>query len=1050
MLEWIFPSKSRARRHRARGSKSPLLGTPMSWKFLLGTPASAKHVRMQGCACTSRTTSGGMARTSWTQRVWLGWNSVWKGSLPKQGRRRRGFEHLRAKGMVRHLRVPSTLFGKVGRWARVAKPLIVHFAPPCSTFSRARDRSAKTKVRSRTRPGGIHPIPQFVKDANEIAEATYELALGIAHKWGVWVSIENPARSYMWSFFGNDHEFDTSCKDIVLAACRFGAPFQKPTRLRCWNWAPRSLEKPCVLRNGAFSCGRSKEQGHEVLEFGGRSTATAAGYWPGLAEAWAEDLKQQAIAKDTSEGAWDAIELVGEGKVKRHSSRGEQEQSKKDHKDEEDRASTAGMRDPAKVVSGWPELRHVMRKVEAALRRTRTKRGPELQSLTECFGKDPSRAPPSEEEINKLVGVVAQALDMKQEQVLDTHAASTWRFNLVRRIVELTGDPDKEIAEWLEQGAPMGLALKIKPGGHFPSQDPDAEISLDELAALDKCNRNHPSFDELHGEDVSPAVTLVTEHLDSGFARLFKDQADAEDWVGQKVFPAPMGNVTKVKDDKVKHRLIQDLRKNNVNRAVSLPERQVLPRPIDHAVDLATLTQTKRKGDEVACMVLDFANAFMQVPLAKEEMRFNCAHVPQGLVRNREPLVPEEPKEGTFVVWQVLGFGGRPNPLVYSRVASFAMRTAQALFPENCNTRAKGKGQLYVDDPIVVFTGSKEEVEASMDVWLLWMLVLGVPLAWKKGSVKWGQEAHDWIGVTFTPKKPGEVHMELPQAYLDELLEILDPFCKSEGHASVRDAEKLVGKAGRVAHIIPTARPFVAALWGALAAARQAGRGPRKEAPPGRVACKRFAVGAAWLRALVRGDKALDLPLQRRVLAYRPPRAKLSEYVVQFDASPWGGGAVLKWSGVAKEFFQVKWCAKDFKKMDVSVGKSRSQSFFEFLTLFLSLLLWAAKGEAGTIAVIGDNTAALTNALSMKGRGPMLAISREIAWRRARAGWNFEVGHVPAEENEVADALSRLHAVPAKIFPEQALQDAVEVQAPVVRSLWRASPDSMKSERQKR
>ena len=948
---------------------------------------------------------------------------------------------------------PASVAGlgfRLERWAKVAHPLIVHFAPPCSTFSRARDRSRRTKVRSRTRPGGIQPVPQFVKDANEIAEETYELALKLAHDFGAWVSIENPARSYLWPFLGDDHSFDVTCKDMVFAACRYGAPYQKPTRLRCWNWQPSALEKTCHLKNGVFSCGRTKAEGHEVLEFGSRSTATAASYCREFTGAWAKELKAQAELLDTTEEAWENVNLSTDGKVARHTARGATAETNKDVKEKEDRESTAGMRDPAKVVAAWPALRDVMKKVEAALRRQRAKRGEQLKYLTKCFGENPSKEPPQSGVIEEVVLEVAGALGMEKENVSNTHEASTWRFNVVKRVVELTGDTDTEIATWLEKGAPMGLASEIKPGGHFPKQDADTEITLEELAVLDKCEQNHGSFNELHGEDVSPAVRLVEEHLNNGFARLFEDQAAAEAWLGQSVFPAPMGNVTKVKGDKIKHRLIQDLRVNHVNRAVALPERQVLPRPVDHAVDMATLTQQQRKTERAACMVLDFANAFMQVPLAKTEMRYNCASVPQGLLRSRSPLTPDEPERGTFVIWQVLGFGGRPNPLVYSRVASFAMRTAQALFPEKCSTRAKGKGQLYVDDPILVMTGSEAEVQTAMDIWLLWMLVLGVPLAWKKGSLTWNATPHDWIGVVFKPVAPGEVHMELPAAYIEELLTLLEPFCKMHGHVAAAEAEKLVGKAGRVAHIIPTARPFVASLWGALSAARKAGIGGRREAPPGRLACRRFAVGAAWLRALLRGDEALDLPLRREVRAHRPQRAKMSEWVIQFDASPWGGGAVLKWAGEVKEYFKAKWRPKDFKHMDVTVGESRSQSFFEFLTLFMSLVLWASRGAGGAVAVIGDNTAALTNALGMKGRGPMLAISRELAWRRARGGWVFEVGHIPAEENQVADALSRLHAEPPKKLPEKALLNANEVPPPAVSKLWRAVPDKLEIKRQRK
>ena len=65
----------------------------------------------------------------------------------------------------------------------------------------------------------------------------------------------------------------------------------------------------------------------------------------------------------------------------------------------------------------------------------------------------------------------------------------------------------------------------------------------------------------------------------------------------------------------------------------------------------------------------------------------------------------------------MLGFGGRPNPLVYARVASFAMRTGQALFHEEGNG-ARCRGQLYVDDPALVFTGSPAEITTAVDVWL--------------------------------------------------------------------------------------------------------------------------------------------------------------------------------------------------------------------------------------------------------------------------------------------------------------------------------------------
>ena len=78
-------------------------------------------------------------------------------------------------------------------------------------------------------------------------------------------------------------------------------------------------------------------------------------------------------------------------------------------------------------------------------------------------------------------------------------------------------------------------------------------------------------------------------------------------------------------------------------------------------------------------LILDFKDAFMSIPLDPSEMRFNCAHTEFDLKRTRNPLRPDEPQTGRFVVWRVLGVGGKPNPLVFSRAASLASRTAQAL-----------------------------------------------------------------------------------------------------------------------------------------------------------------------------------------------------------------------------------------------------------------------------------------------------------------------------------------------------------------------------------
>ena len=71
----------------------------------------------------------------------------------------------------------------------------------------------------------------------------------------------------------------------------------------------------------------------------------------------------------------------------------------------------------------------------------------------------------------------------------------------------------------------MGIAEDIENGGLFPEVEPTADLSIDELTALDYCKGNHPSFEEHHGEETPPAAKLVEEHLNNNVGLLFEIRA---------------------------------------------------------------------------------------------------------------------------------------------------------------------------------------------------------------------------------------------------------------------------------------------------------------------------------------------------------------------------------------------------------------------------------------------------------------------------------------------------------------------------------------------
>ena len=64
-------------------------------------------------------------------------------------------------------------------------------------------------------------------------------------------------------------------------------------------------------------------------------------------------------------------------------------------------------------------------------------------------------------------------------------------------------------------------------------------------------------------------------------------------------------------------------------------------------------------------------------------------------------------------------------------------------------------------------------------------------------------------------------------------------------------------------------------------------------------------------------------------------------------------------------------------------GDSRFQSLWEFVTLLISLISWRDLAKDAWLCILGDNIAALQDALNLRGNGNIRVVAREIAWRQA-------------------------------------------------------------------
>ena len=548
--------------------------------------------------------------------------------------------------------------------------------------------------------------------------------------------------------------------------------------------------------------------------------------------------------------------VTTDGLVTRHRARGGPVFDAKEAKRQEDAHALAGMKDPGLLHDRWPQLWAAMEPIGCVIEHARDV-WPELRNIASAVGPEPARPPPSVEVIKAVREQIGLALGLDAHAVDRHHSASPWRFSLVCAIQQRARDPDVHLAAWLEEGAPMGIKRITEPSnGIFPAAPADAVISPEDVHNIPYIG-NHPSYKE-----TGAAQELIEEHLNAGFGLLFWDRQSAECYLGERIAPAPLGCISKVREDgTVKHRGIQDLRRNAVNDAAALPERQVLPTPFSHANDLAILAAAAADDPQVQLdtLVLDFKDAFMGIPLHPAEMPYNCCFLEKPVKRSRAQIIDHEPEEGYVIVWRVLGFGGRPNPLVFGRAASFASRSAQALLRPTASAKGSpraglGRLQTYVDDPVLTTIGTDDERMLAKDLVLIWWLALGLPLAWSKGCLTSGP--HRWIGAMYEtlPIELAPAHLQqaglkvktitiisLPEDFAATLASDLLPLAAGKGALPTRQIDRTLGRAGRLAYIIPSARPFVTALWAALQAANDSAPGRRRGAPLGMVPAKRFA-----------------------------------------------------------------------------------------------------------------------------------------------------------------------------------------------------------------
>ena len=579
---------------------------------------------------------------------------------------------------------------------------------------------------------------------------------------------------------------------------------------------------------------------------------------------------------------------------------------------------------------------------------------------------------------------------------------SPLNIDLWRGWFKATGDPDYHVAEWAENGVPLGMNVPIPlSNGVFPASGETSLEMTEEAPEIEMQSHvtNYKSFIDAP-ED---AEIEVQRYVEKGFAILM-DWDEVQSYFDRGTV-SRLALILKTKaDGSIKRRVVVDLLRSGGNGRTVTPERIVLPRVVDvtkMARDVAAKNEGDNHGRTAEFVMYDLQDAFCHFPVCRDELP-NC-------------LAPGN-RSDQAILFRALLFGFKSAPLLMGRLSAAVGRLWQSLM-----SPTEGQMQIYVDDVLTLINGTEEEKANLIALGLYTMRAFGVQIALNKGER--GQQVQ-WIGVKMLlqwPESPlkGSITYAAPKKMMDELLETLMGWM-DRGMVSHRELRSTTGRLSWVAGILPRLRWAVSVFFAVLRDAEEDEKTGleeeraqrRKDQRPkyGLVAVKRFGATLRWLiAALSRVDR---FTLRREDLLERPVTMGIIS-----DASPLGLGAVLV--AVAPhdgtlyvvEAFEAKFNKAEAKLLGVDHGESSSQEVLEALAILRSVKLWRTKLQHRAIFIRSDSVVALAMTRQLSSSSPPLNhVGGELAIRLEEYGViRVVTQHIPGVLNVEPDWLSRAH-----------------------------------------
>ncbi|CAE7212170.1 unnamed protein product [Symbiodinium sp. CCMP2592] len=484
--------------------------------------------------------------------------------------------------------------------------------------------------------------------------------------------------------------------------------------------------------------------------------------------------------------------------------------SKKARRELENVQAVGGMRNPHASMSRLGKVAEVGRDI-ARLWRRFAQEHPEALEVAKTYGSkdcqpDLKIAEAWKDELKLLLKVKEEpGLNLKENieftSPLDPAMWRAWQ--------RASADPEKHIAEWANDGAPLGMGKEIpSSAGVFPEVE-TASNETPEMPTLEwqAKIKNYTSM----FEDPEGASAELGRYLDKGFCkRMSKKQATRRFDRGTI---SKLALITKQKGENVvKRRIIIDLLRSGGNKRARVPERIILPRGSDVIAMMKKLWQLKGEratavdpldniGEEpdgsedpgIEIVGADLSDAYCHFPVARKELS-NC--LAPGL------------EEEEIIIFCAMLFGFKAAPLIMGRLSAALARLWQSMIMRD------GALQLYMDDPLFAILGPLNRRRGIIAMLLYTAMAMGINLAFHKGErglrVK-------WIGIAMELNvSEATFTLSIPKKVAAEILEKIQEW-KGKGMISLRELRATTGRLSWVAGIVPRLRWAVSILYAVVA-----------------------------------------------------------------------------------------------------------------------------------------------------------------------------------------------------------------------------------------